>query len=159
MKVVNKLLVVLHNVYSVQRVVELAKVVYGLGFNTLIVSRAHGAAAQSGVPEAQKIALRKSKNFFYVSDLADVIEIFNPALLLLFVPKDYAEEKFDVVRVVSLLRKGEVIALVFGGAEPGLSKKELEMGKPTYIEGVEEDIGSTGLAAIALYMLRRASKE
>jgi len=154
-----KLLVVLHNVYSVQKVVELAKVVYGLGFNTLVVSKAHGAAAQSGVPEAQKLALKKSKNFFFVSDLADVIEIFNPALLLLFVPKEYAQNKFDAVQVAGSLKRGDIVALIFGGADPGLSKRELELGVATYIEGVGEDIGSTGLAAIALYLLKQALEE
>jgi len=133
----------------------MAKVVYGLGFDTLIVSRAYGAAAQSGVPEAQKLALKKSKNFFYVSDLTDVIEVFNPSLVLLFVPREYAEEEFDAMSVAESLKRGDVVILIFGGAEPGLSKKELELGKAMYVKGIDEYIGSTGFAAIVLYLLKQ----
>jgi len=152
---VERVLVVLHNVYSVQRVVELARVAYGLGFSTLVVSRAQGAAAQSGVPEAQKLALKKGRNLFYVADLPDVLELFKPDLALMFVPREYAERAFDAGEVARAVAEGRRVALVFGGSEPGLSRRELDMGVAVYLEGADDDLGAVGTAAIALYLVRR----
>lgn len=147
-----KLIVVLHNVYSVQRVIEMAKLVYGLGFDTLVISKAQSAAAQSGVPEAQKIALKKSKNFFYLSDIPDVLELFKPEMVLLFVPQEYASSVYDPNEVLKTLEKGNVV-MIFGGSEPGLTKRELEYGKAVFIDKIKEDIGPIAYASIALYEL------
>lgn len=151
-----KLMVVLHNVQSVQRVVETAKVTYGLGFKNLIVSKAAGSAAQSGVPEAQRIALKLKRNFFYLADLPNVLEVFKPVLTLMFVSRPYGEEEYDASKVFKALEKG-VVALVFGGAEPGLSRRELDLGIPIYVPLVEGDIGVSGLVAIVLYKLLESS--
>ncbi len=153
-----KVIVVLHNVYSVQRVIEMAKLVYGLGFDTLIVSKAQSAAAQSGVPDAQKLALKKNKNFFYLADLPDVLELFKPELVLMFVPKEYASEAYNPKQVIEVLNQGKNVVLVFGGSEPGLTKRELELGKPVFLEHVNEDIGPVGYASIALYELLKLLK-
>lgn len=130
----------------------MAKLVYGLGFDTLVVSKAQSAAAQSGVPEAQKIALKKSKNFFYLSDIPDVLELFKPEMVLLFVPQEYASSVYDPNEVLKTLEKGNVI-MIFGGSEPGLTKRELEYGKAVFIEKIKEDIGPIAYASIALYEL------
>ncbi len=145
-------MVVLHNVQSVQRVVETAKVTYGLGFKNFIVSKAAGSAAQSGVPEAQRLALKLKRNFFYLADLPEVLDVFKPELTLMFVPRPYGEEEYNPIKVLETLEKGAVV-LVFGGAEPGLSRRELDLGTPTYVPLVGEDIGVSGLAAIVLYKL------
>ena len=140
----------MHNVYSQQRVVEAARVVYGLGFRVFVVTKASGSAAQAGVPEAQKLALKLGKTFAYLPDLPDVIEVFKPTQVLLFVPKKYAQMPLSEA---SKGLAGRIIA-VFGGSDPGLSKKELEIGLAVYPDGVEEDIGSTGMVAISLYLLK-----
>jgi len=155
-KVEAMLLVVLHNVLSIQRVVEMAKVVYGLGFSTFIVSKASGAAAQSGVPEAQKLALKRSKNFICLSDLSEVLELFSPSEVYIFVPKDYSQEEFSPLEVVEKIRGGHRVALVFGGLEPGLSRKEIELGRAVTLPHVSSDVGPVGTAAIALYEIIKA---
>jgi len=149
-----EILPVLHNVFSQQRVVEAARVVYGLGFHTFIVTKASGSAAQVGVPEAQKIALKMGRAFIYLPDLPDALEVLRPDKVLLFVPKKYAQ-----VPLAEAIRdaRGRVLT-VFGGADPGLSKRELELGVAVYPEGVLDDIGSTGLLAIGLYQLAQLIK-
>jgi len=140
----------LHNVYSQQRVVEVAKVVYGLGFKVFVVTKAVGSAAQAGVPEAQKLALKLDKAFIYLPDLPDAIEILKPDRVLLVLPRKYAPTPIsEAVKEAS----GKIV-VVFGGAEPGLTRKELELGLAVHPDGVEEDVGTTGLAAISLYLLR-----
>jgi len=141
----------LHNVYSPQKVLEAARLVYGLGYRNLVVTKASGAAAQAGVPEAQKIALKRGTNLFYLADLDDALELFKPARVYLFVPEGYAEREF-VPRVVREEAESSRVLLVFGGAEPGLSKREMEMGVPVYLPGLSEH-STVGTLAVALYLL------
>jgi len=145
-----ELIPVLHNVMSAQRVLEAAKLVYGLGFKSFVVSKALGAAAQSGVPEAQKLAIRLKRNIFFLVDIDDVIEVFNPDRVLTVTPAKYGGEPLS--KVVNDL-SGKVV-VVFGGLEPGLSMREIEKGMHVFPDKVVDDIGSIGLLAITLYMLK-----
>jgi SpoU rRNA methylase family enzyme len=144
---------VIHNVFSVEIVKQFAKICYGLGFKTVVVSKPSGAAAQVGVPEAQKLALKKSRVLVVLSELEDVVEIFKPVLLIFVTPKKYAKEAFNVERVISEAQKG-VVAMVFGGSEPGVSAKELELGVSMHIN-VEDDLGPLGFAAIVLHAIAK----
>ncbi|MHC1628458.1 MAG: RecB-family nuclease [Candidatus Nezhaarchaeales archaeon] len=148
---------VLHNVFSVEIVRQFAKVSYGLGFKTIVISKPSGAAAQAGVPEAQKLALKKGKVLVVLSGIEDVIELFKPSLTLLITPKKYAKEEFDVERVINEVKKGGVV-VVFGGSEPGLSAREIEMGIPMHI-GIEDDLGPLGFASIVLHSISNALKK
>jgi len=144
---------VIHNVFSVEIVKQFAKICYGLGFKTIVVSKPSGAAAQAGVPEAQKLALKKGRAFVVLSELEDVVEIFRPSLLIFVTPKKYAKDLFDAERVVSEAQRGAVV-IVFGGAEPGVSAKELGLGVPMHIN-VEDDLGPLGFAAIVLHAISK----
>lgn len=144
---------VLHNAYSAQRLIESARTVYGLNFKLFVVTKASGSAAQVGVPEAQKLAMKIGGSFAFLPDLPDAIEILRPDRIILVVPKKYASAS-----LVEVLKEAAGrIMIVFGGSEPGLSKKELELGVPAYIEGVEEDLGPVGLLAIVLYEIKMLS--
>jgi SpoU rRNA methylase family enzyme len=61
--------VVLHNVHAVSKVIETAQVVYGLGFKNFVVSRAAGSAAQTGVPDANRLSMKMKRNFMVLPDL------------------------------------------------------------------------------------------
>ncbi|RLE60299.1 MAG: hypothetical protein DRJ32_03145 [Thermoprotei archaeon] len=149
-----KVIVVLHNVYSPYRVVETSKIVYSMGFKVLVVSKALGAAAQIGVPEAQKIALKKNRCFMYLPDLPDVVELFPSKNVLLFSSKESAIEETTFSELFLPLLDGERIILVFSGIDTGFTKRELNIGKPIYIRNLPE-ISSLGLIAITLHELRK----
>ncbi|RLE81248.1 MAG: exonuclease [Thermoprotei archaeon] len=149
--------IALHNVYSINRVVELAKLVYGLGFENFIVTKAMGAAAQEGVPEAQKLAIKKGKRFFYLNDLKDAIEVLNFRKVYLILPRIWAKSTLDVNDILSLLEEGSKVLLVIGGSEPGLSKRDMELGEPVSVPDIKEDVGPVPLIAIALYSLLKAA--
>ena len=154
----DRVTVVLHNVFSVYRVLEMARLVYGLGFKTFIVTKASGAAAHEGVPQASRLAIKTNRNFFYLADLNDFIELFKPDKAYLFVPKTYARDAFNFDEVIELLRDGKNIALVFGGGEPGLSRRDMEMGEAVYIAHIKDDLGAVPLASIVLYELLLRSR-
>ncbi|MCS7140017.1 MAG: RecB-family nuclease [Candidatus Nezhaarchaeota archaeon] len=143
--------------FSVEVVRQFAKLCYGLGFKTFVVSKPSGAAAQAGVPEAQKIALKKNKVFVVLSGIEDVIELFKPSLIVLITPKKHAKEEFNAKRIVDEAKSGCVV-IVFGGSEPGLSAREMEMGIPMHV-GIEDDIGPLGFASIVLHTISYTIKK
>ncbi|MEM3541831.1 MAG: RecB-family nuclease, partial [Candidatus Methanomethylicia archaeon] len=72
---VKNLIMVIHNIHSPQRLIELAKVFYGLGYTNLVISKAAGAAAQMGIPEVQKISIKTGGKLIITTNLEDAIEI------------------------------------------------------------------------------------
>ncbi|MGB9709825.1 RecB-family nuclease [Infirmifilum uzonense] len=157
----NSIIPVLHNTQSSQRLAEVARTVYGLGFNYLIVTKAVGSAAQVGVPEAQKLAYKFGRNLLVLADLSEAIELLQPRKVLLVMPGKYGGRGLHeaLAEAAKELREGDKVFLVFGGVEPGLSQRELKLGEMVSPEGVEEDIGTVALVAISLYrvneLLRR----
>lgn len=145
---------VLHNVNSPQRVIELARAAYGLGFHAFVVTKPTGAAAQVGVPEAQKVALREGRSLLVLPDLEDAAEILKADALVLVLQRRFSDTPLS--RRLRELSSGSVrrVLLVFGGSEPGLSAREAALGEQVYVDGVEHDVGPTALAVIAMYLVR-----
>ena len=143
---------VLHNVSSVQRVVDMARLVYSLGLNTLVVTKSYGGAAQSGIPEAMRIALKQSKSLLVLPELLDAVELLNPDTLLAVTSED-AEELIDPVNPP--VYNGRIL-IAFSGGEPGFSPGELRGFKKIYISGVNSKLGPISEASIILYLLTRS---
>ncbi len=147
-----ELIVVLHDVSSAQRLIDFAKLVYGLGFRILVASKVYGAAASSGVPEVMRLALRNGRMFTVLSNVKDVIEIFNPEKIVVVSreygepvdPAEYAEKLSEV--------KGRVV-VVFGGIDPAPSKDVVALGEPIYPVSTESRLGPVAEAALILYPL------
>ncbi len=156
MRALERLYIVIHNVHSVIRLVEAARIVYGMGIKNFVITRAIGAAAQEGVPEVYKLAIRCKGNLIFLKDLDDLVETLKPVKMYLFVPPQHAKEEFDPSKVIERLSEGNVM-LVFGGAEPGLSKRDLERGTPVCLN-TPGDVGTLGSLAICLYKLLEALK-
>ncbi|MCE4628340.1 MAG: RecB-family nuclease [Desulfurococcales archaeon] len=146
-----RLVPVLHNVSSVQRVVDAARIAYSLGYETLVITKPYGGAAQSGVPEAMRIALRQGKRLVVLPDLGDAVELLRPDDVIL-VTRDYAEESLDPLSPPPL--KGLTLLVVSGG-EPEFSAQEARLGRRVYLEGAPGKIGATGELSIILYSYRR----
>jgi len=150
-----KFIPVLHNTNSSQRVAETARITFGLGYKSLVISKATGPAAQIGLPEAQKLALRYNANIIFLSDLSEVIELLQPDLTLIVVPGKYgginlSEALNKILPKIADMRK---VLLIFGGSEPGLTQKEMKMGETVHPDGVIEDVGTLGTVAITLYIV------
>lgn len=148
-KSVASLIPVIHNVSSVQRLVDFAKLVYALDLGLLVASRVYGAAAQSGIPEVMRLAFKSNKSFLVLPDIGDVLELLRPDVTLI-VTFDYAGELIDPFNPP--VYSGRVLA-VFNGGEPDFSTGEVGFGKPVYIKGVSRRIGAVAEASIILYSL------
>ena len=143
-----KVFLVAHAPTSVQRLEDLAKLAFGFGelVKGLIVTKPSGAAAQIAVPEVSKNAYKLNKVFLVLPDLDDALELFKP-------DKVYTVSR-DFGKRVNSLERGELVFLVVGASEPGLSKLEASKGEAVYPEGVEGEIGPIGAAALLLAGLK-----
>lgn len=145
-----EVLPVIHNVSSAQRLIDMARLSYGLGLKSLVATKVYGGAAQAGVPEVMRMALKAGRGFAVLADLRDFVEVMKPSEILI-VSKEHARELIDPASPP--VYEG-LVALVINGGEPDFSPQEVAVGRPVYIKGIEQKIGAVAEAAILLYSLR-----
>ncbi len=152
-----KNIVVFHEVSSVQRLQDMAKLVYGLTNEAiLVVTRPSGAAAQIGIPEIGKLAYKNNKPLIVLPDIKDAIELLKPKIVLT-ISNRYGEP-LNIDKIVDMLSSsGDIVMIIASGTETGLSKEEAYLGKPVK-PPTQGDIGPIASTAIALYILEEARK-
>ncbi len=144
--------VVLTNVHSPSKIIETAQVVYGLGFSNFIVSRAEGSAAQSGVPDANRLALKMKRNFMVLPDLPDVLEVLQVDRPMLIASPVLVKERLDLEGLAMRARSGERTVIVLSGSTSSFSRREMDLGD-CYSLNARIDIGPAGTAAIVLHAI------
>lgn len=150
-----KIIIVLHNVHSVYRLVEMAKLCDIFDINLFVVSRAIGSAAQQGIPEVSKLIFRSNRTLLIVNDLKEAINLLKPSRVYLLSVRPYAQTPLDISILLKQLSQ-EDIMIVFSGIDSGFSKNELVLGEPVFLEFlVNEDPGPIAAAAIILYEIKR----
>jgi len=140
---------VIHNVSSVQRLVDMARLVYGLGFKVLVVTKAYGGAAQSGIPEAYRIAVKRGYSLIILPDLGDAISLLSPDTIYMV----SAINPSQYTGPTKSLNLGERTMIVFNGGEGDFTPSEMKMGRTIYIEGLRERIGTIAEASLILYTI------
>ena len=149
----DKVLPVIHNVSSVQRIVDMARIVVSLGLDLLIVTKAYGAAAQSGVPEASRLLLREKKGLVVLPELKDAVEAYSPDQVIL-VDRDNATAHLSLDELRAL--RGKVM-VVLNGSDAPFSPQELALGRPIYIKGLRSRAGAVAEGALVLFSLSSAN--
>lgn len=144
--------VVLHNVHAVSKVMETAQVVYGLGFQNFIVSRAEGSAAQTGVPDANRMAIKMKRTFMVLPDLQDVIELLEVERPLLVVSPVLTRERLDLADLSKTVNSDKKTVVVLSGSNSSFSRKEMDLGECKSLDA-QIDIGPAGTASVILYAL------
>ena len=144
--------VVLHNVHSASKTIETAQVVYGLGFPNFAVSKAEGSAAQAGVPDANRLAMKMKCNFMVLPDLKDVLEVLKVENPLMITSPVLVKKRLDFEEISKLVKSGERVVLILSGSNSSFSKKEMGLGECRSLEA-RVDIGPSGTAAIILHSL------
>ena len=144
--------VVLHNVHSASKTIETAQVVYGLGFSNFVVSKAEGSAAQAGVPDANRLAMKMKQNFMVLPDLKDVLEVLNIEQPLLITSPVLTKDRLDLNQLSERVKSGERIAIMLSGSTSSFSRKEMDLGECRSLDA-KVDIGPAGTAAIILYAI------
>lgn len=144
-----EIIVVVYNISSLPRLIEFAKVAYGFGVRRLAVARVFGSAAQQ-IGDLFKLAFKMGGEVLVFNDLKDAYELLRPdSTLVLSRPEKGVEP-------LGQLPNGR-IALVVSGSDLPITAKELPPGA-RQVYAVEEDVGSLGHLAIALYLIKRATR-
>ena len=146
------LYVVLHNVHSISKVVETAQVVYGLGFSNFIVSKAEGSAAQTGVPDANRFAVKMKSSFMVMPDLRDVLEVLGVENPLIIASPVLTKERVNFDTLAKRMKSGERIVIALSGSNSSFSRKEMDLGQCVSLEA-RVDIGPAGTAAVILHRI------
>jgi SpoU rRNA methylase family enzyme len=144
--------VVLHNVHSASKTIETAQVVYGLGFPNFVVSKAEGSAAQAGVPDANRLAMKMKNNFMVLPDLKDVLEVLKIEHPLMITSPVLVKERLNFAELSDKVKSGERIGIFLSGSNSSFSRKEMDMGECRSLDA-RVDIGPSGTAAIILHSL------
>ena len=148
---VNKLttIVAIYDVSSVQRLVDAARIVYGMGYQTFVAVKVYGAATQNGIPEVAKMAIREKKSFHVLASLDDLIELFEPEKLVI-ISREYGEpvNREELVKIIS----GNKLVILVGGSETSITRKEASKATTIYPSFIPGYIGPLGELAIILYL-------
>jgi SpoU rRNA methylase family enzyme len=94
----------------------------------------------------------------YLQEIEDAIELISPDEVYLFIKRPFSKENFNPNTIVESYNEGKTILLIFGGADPGITKRELELGVPVYFNRVKE-LGCLGEVTLSLYLLRNLIEE
>lgn len=139
--------VCIHNVASVQKLIDFAKAVYAFSppINGLVMSKVGGTAAQAGIPEVMKISYKQAKTAMVLPDLKDVIELIKPDKILLI--SSYAEKEINQKDLI----EGKRILVIFNGIENDFQKTEQAIGDHVKIPYIKSDIGPAGLFIAFIY--------
>lgn len=152
-----KNIIVFHEVSSVQRLQDMAKLAYGYANETiLVVTKPSGAAAQIGIPEIGRLAYRNNKPLIVLPDIKDAIELLKPKIVLTI--SDKYGEPLSIDKIAEILsNSSDTVMIIASGTETGLSKEEAYLGKPVK-PSTQGDIGPIASTAILLYILEEARK-
>ncbi|MFQ5832775.1 MAG: RecB-family nuclease [Candidatus Thorarchaeota archaeon] len=147
--------VVLHDVHAVSKVLDTAQVVYGLGFKNFVVSKAEGSAAQTGVPGANRLAMKMKGSFMVLPHLSDVIEVLGVDRPILITSPVLKMTQLDIRSLAQRVNSEERVVIVFSGSNTSFSRKEMDMGECFSLDA-RVDIGPAGSAAVVLHGLNVA---
>jgi SpoU rRNA methylase family enzyme len=126
---------------------EFARVTYGFGVKRLAAVRVFGSAAQQ-IGDLFKLAFKIGGEVLVFNDLRDLNEALRPDLVI------GLTRRGEGVEPLTGLPEGHVVIVVSGSDLP-ITQRELPPGaKLAY--AVEEDVGSLGQLAVALYRLRKS---
>ncbi|ABP96419.1 MULTISPECIES: RecB-family nuclease [Metallosphaera] len=135
--------VVLHNVTSSQRLVDFAKLVFGLDVKRLVLTKVGGTAAQAGIPDVGRLALKTGKSLIILPDLKDAIELLGSRRVYLLSP--LADREVDQLDLT------QDSLLVFSGIENGFTKIEQSLGEYITLRSMKVDTGPIPYASAVLY--------
>jgi SpoU rRNA methylase family enzyme len=150
-----RIIPVLHNTSSVQRLLDFARLVLALGLKEIVVTKTYGAAAQHGLGELGRLVYKGGGSLLVLPDLPDAVELLSPDTTLI-VSRSAGSEPFDPMNPPRLSGR---ILVAFNGGDPDFSSNELSLGKPIYPLNTRSRLGPAAEAALVLYPLLRSVRD
>ncbi len=147
-----------HNSHSRKAVKFFADTCIGLSCRNIVFSKITASAASIGIPDAQKTIFKAGGNLLFFSDVENILEALRPQKVYLLVSRRYGERAIPFTEIITDLKVGKVLVIV-GGTSPGLTRKELDLGKCIFVDEVKTDINPIALTALFLGGLNIVAKD
>ncbi|MEZ0290160.1 MAG: RecB-family nuclease [Sulfolobales archaeon] len=147
-----KYIIDLHAPASPYLVVEFIKVIASSVCRDLIypvITRPTGLAAQSGVPEAWRIAFKNNIPMIVLPEIRDVIEIYRPAEVLII---QRTNESKAIEEEPEILEKTPLLIVIPSG-EQTLTKEEQTLGRKIHSKILAKDTNPLTVLGIILTKL------
>jgi len=141
--------VALYSPSSIQKLIDFIKTVYAVNGLVPVVIKPIGAAAQIGVPEAHKIAIKQGKPFIVLPEASDLHSVLGCERVY------YVTEAGREVSLSSIATGGSRIALLLSSGEQEPSRREVENMEAVWLQGVPRGIPVTALVGIIVYEVYR----
>jgi len=100
----NNIITVLHNTLSNQRVIDFVSTSISLGVNTIILTKVGGTAAQIGIPEAFKQAIKNNAKLIVLPDINDIKSVFEKAQLYFLSKKSMLKKNLMLMNYSNYIR-------------------------------------------------------
>lgn len=150
-----RIIPVLHNTSSVQRMIDFARLILALGLREIVVTKTYGAAAQHGLGELGRLIYKGGGSLIVLPDLPDAVELLNPDTTLI-VSRGAGSEPFDPLNPPRVTGR---ILVAFNGGDPDFGPDEISLGKAIYPLNTKSRLGPAAEAALVLYPLLRSVGE
>ncbi|AFL67231.1 RecB-family nuclease [Desulfurococcus amylolyticus] len=144
--------IALYSPSSIQKLVDFIKTVYAIKGLVPVVIKPIGAAAQIGVPEAHKIAIKQGKPFIVLPEISDLSNVLGCSKIL------YINESGREVSLAEVLDLEERVAILVSSGEQEPSRKEVENTDSVWLREVPRGLPVTALIGILVYELHRKNK-
>jgi SpoU rRNA methylase family enzyme len=133
--------------------IDFAKIAYSSKIiNYLVLTKVGGVAAQAGIPEVNRFAIKLGKSLIVLPELRDAIELLGPKKVFLVSGK--GEKNISEIEIKNF----EKVMIVIPGNELGFSKIEETMGENIKIDEISPtEIGPVGILSILLYCVLNKS--
>lgn len=146
--------VIIYSISSSHRLLEYARVIHGFGIKNIVITRATGSAAQLGIPELFKLALRHNLSVIVLNDLNEVKEYLKIDKLYFLSNRC----RSGIELLLNDVKLNFKIGLVVHGLDLSFTPKELELGEELCV--INRDLSSIALLVITLYeLLKRLSSQ
>ena len=149
------LYLIVHNVSSPQRLVDVARIVFNKcsPFNYLIVSKPTGMAAQVGLPDVSRMSYKLNRNLIITSSIKDALDLIDAKQVYLINFSDVSELIYP-----EDIELSDKTAIVVSGSDTGFTKSELALGKPIHIAPFTQSLGAVAEVTLLTYGLAKKLK-
>ncbi|MCY0867961.1 MAG: RecB-family nuclease [Desulfurococcus sp.] len=134
---------------SIQKLMDFIKAVYTSSILVPVVVKPIGAAAQIGVPEAHKLAIKLGRPFIVLPEVRDLRGVLGCERVV------YVSEAGREVGVEELIAGSVRTALLLGSGDQEPSGREIEGLEIAWPRGVPKGMPVTALAGILVYEILR----
>ncbi|ADV65552.1 RecB-family nuclease [Desulfurococcus mucosus] len=141
--------IALYSPSSIQKLMDFVKTVYVLDGLVPVVIKPIGAAAQIGVPEAHKVAIKQGKPLIVLPEVSDLRSVLGCERVF------YIDESGVEAQLPEIVNTGGRVAILLGSGDQEPSRREVEGLEAVWPSNVPRGLPVTALTGVLVYEFYR----